>query len=141
MGMTFQPWTLKVRPDVLKECRQWTRRSVGHRRDRGGGCGRTGVTPPLSFLSTFDSLLSSPFSICLSQTLHLTETPKMELFIPSMACMSAALGSNSQRDRLTAVAASGSSSASLPAVHRATARTHTLKCSGYQSRISVFNAA
>lgn len=47
---------------------------------------------------------SSPF-FCYSQIPHLAKTQKMELFIPSMACMSAALGSNSQRDRLTAVVA------------------------------------
>lgn len=46
-------------------------------------------------------------------TPHLAKTQKMELFIPSMACMSAALGSNSQRDRLTTVV--------VLTVHRATA--------------------
>lgn len=36
---------------------------------------------------------------------HLAKTQKVELFIPSTAFMSAALGSNSQSDRLTAVLA------------------------------------
>lgn len=61
------------------------------------------------FLSFFFYFL--PFPIILNHrhppTPYPAKTQKMELFIPSMACMSAALGSTSQRDRLTAVAVRG----------------------------------
>lgn len=43
-----------------------------------------------------------PFT--LKRKSHLARIQKMQLFIPSMACLSAALGSNSQSDRLITVA-------------------------------------
>lgn len=51
----------------------------------------------LFFCFTFSFFFLFHFEIS-----HLAAADKMELFIPSMACMSAALGSNSQRDRLWA---------------------------------------
>lgn len=70
--------------------------------------------PPFLLFSFFFSF--SPSSVT-HKSPHLAKTQKMELFIPSMACMSAALGSNSQRDRLTAVVVRGL----VPSVHWATA--------------------
>lgn len=62
-------------------------------------------------LSVFLFQSSSPFSFLRSdsllQTLSLARSQTMELFIPSMASMSAALGSNSQRDQLTALGVAG----------------------------------
>lgn len=125
---------LKVCPHPLKE--QSLRREPGgwgegwlrctvehgilsHHRDAHEGSGiiktqQQALSPP-SF-----SFLLLLFLLLLVKISHLAEADKMELFIPSMACMSAALGSNSQRDRLHAPVV-WSCSTFVPPVHWATA--------------------